>query len=139
SELTDSGVSVSAVFGQEGEALAEQMLSLDDETRLVEVCDAFFRERQPAADPNVPTVNGIVAAIVDDRAITRVEQVVTRTGIGKRRLQRLFSEYVGVSPKWVIGRYRLHEAEERLAAGQGVDLTALALDLGYYDQAHFAN
>lgn len=27
-------------------------------------------------------------------------------------LQRLFAEYVGVSPKWVIERYRMHEALE---------------------------
>ena len=73
-----------------------------------------------------------------DREITRVADVVSRTGIGERRLQRLFAEYVGASPKWVIRRYRLHEAAERLAEDVDVDLAALALDLGYFDQAHFA-
>jgi AraC-like DNA-binding protein len=137
SDLTDRSVAIPEVFGQEGEALAEQVLSLDDEARMVEACDDFFRQRQPAADPNVLTINAIVARIVEDRAITMVDQVVSETGIGKRTLQRLFSEYVGVSPKWVIRRYRLHEAEKRLAAGQDVDLATLALDLGYSDQAHF--
>jgi AraC-like DNA-binding protein len=66
-----------------------------------------------------------------------VEHVARITGTGVRALQRLFGEYVGVSPKWVIARYRLHEAEARLSAGEDVDLAALALDLGYYDQAHF--
>jgi AraC-like DNA-binding protein len=37
----------------------------------------------------------------------------------------------------VIGRYRLHEAAARLKAGASPDLTALAQDLGYFDQAHF--
>ena len=54
-----------------------------------------------------------------------------------RALQRLFAEYVGVSPKWTIRRYRLQEAAERLAAAESVDWPALALDLGYADQAHF--
>ena len=54
-----------------------------------------------------------------------------------RALQRLFREYVGVSPKWVINRYRLHEALEQIAAGGAIDWSALALDLGYFDQAHF--
>ena len=67
-----------------------------------------------------------------------MDDVVEREGIGKRTLQRLFSEYVGVSPKRVIRRYRLHEAEERLAEGRELNLAALALDLGYFDQAHFA-
>jgi AraC-like DNA-binding protein len=59
--------------------------------------------------------------------------------MGVRSLQQLFSDYVGVSPKWVIRRYRLHEAADRLANGEEVDLTALALDLGYFDQAHFTS
>ena len=52
-------------------------------------------------------------------------------------LQRLFGRYVGVSPKWVIQRYRLHEAAEQLATGESVSQTELALNLGYSDQAHF--
>ncbi len=54
-----------------------------------------------------------------------------------RALQRLFSRYVGVSPKWMIKRYRLHEAIERVAAGRAVNWSRLALDLGYFDQTHF--
>jgi AraC-like DNA-binding protein len=37
--------------------------------------------------------------------------------MGKRRLQRIFQEYVGASPKWVIRRYRLHELVENMNAG----------------------
>ena len=51
--------------------------------------------------------------------------------------QRLFSDYVGVSPKWVIRRFRLHDAASRLAKDEDVNLTHLAQDLGYSDQAHF--
>jgi methylphosphotriester-DNA--protein-cysteine methyltransferase len=45
---------------------------------------------------------------------------------------------VHVTPKWVLRRVRLHEAAERMADGGG-DWAALALDLGYFDQAHFSN
>ena len=53
-----------------------------------------------------------------------------------RSVQRLFREYVGVPPKWVIRRYRLHELVERLHSGQAFEGAQLALDLGYADQAH---
>jgi AraC-like DNA-binding protein len=49
-------------------------------------------------------------------------------------MQRLFADYVGVSPKWVILRYRIHEALER--AESEVEWARLAADLGYSDQAH---
>jgi AraC-like DNA-binding protein len=52
-------------------------------------------------------------------------------------LQRLFADYVGIGPKWVIRRFRLHEVTERLAAGADIDWAALAAELGYADQAHF--
>ena len=41
-----------------------------------------------------------------------------------------------MTPKWVLQRIRLHEAAERMADGEG-DWASLALDLGYFDQAHF--
>lgn len=49
-----------------------------------------------------------------------------------------FAEHVGIGPKWVIRRYRLHEVTERMAAGADLDWAALAAELGYADQAHLA-
>jgi AraC-like DNA-binding protein len=61
------------------------------------------------------------------------------TGVGKRSLERLFSDYVGASPKWVIRRYRLHELVEKFDSRTPANWAQLALDLGYFDQAHLIN
>jgi AraC-like DNA-binding protein len=136
--LTDCTVAVAEVLGRDGAALVDRLLSLDEEASMVAAAEAFLRDRPPPADPRVAEVNRIVDQVVADRAITKVDHLVERTGMGKRRLQRLFAEYVGVSPKWVIQRYRLHEAVERLAADLAdLDLASLARELGYFDQAHF--
>ena len=136
--LTNRKVPVHEVFGHAGDDLAERINALDDEDRMAAAAEDFVRARSEPPDPLVPEINAIVARMMAEREIARVADVVSRTGIGERRLQRLFAEYVGASPKWVIRRYRLHEAAERLAAAEDVDLAALALDLGYFDQAHFA-
>jgi AraC-like DNA-binding protein len=115
-----------------------ELLAADGEARLVAVAEAFLQARPPAPDPNVPLVNRVVDQVVADRDVTRVADVTDRTGMGTRRLQRLFATYVGVPPKWVIRRARLHEAVERLDRGDEVDLAFLARELGYFDQAHFA-
>ncbi len=73
-----------------------------------------------------------------DRALLRVEDVADAMGIDVRALQRRFRRYVGVTPKWVIQRYRLHEAAEQLRSEYPPALAALAAELGYADQAHFA-
>jgi AraC-like DNA-binding protein len=138
SAFTDRSVPLCEALGADAGALEAAMLTLDDDG-MTEVVERFLRERLPQRDPNVIFINDIVDCIVDDRAILRVDDLVAHFSLSKRTLQRLFSQYVGVTPKWVIQRYRLQEAAEQLAAGASDDhsLLALALSLGYYDQAHF--
>jgi AraC-like DNA-binding protein len=87
----------------------------------------------------VTTVVAAAATMREGSADLRVTDVAAEHGVSARTLQRLFRRHVGVSPKWVLQRYRLHEAAERMASGEATDLAALALDLGYADQAHFGN
>ena len=101
------------------------------------VAEQHLREHWPAHDPAVAEVGRIVHALLHDRTITRVEEVVERFGIAPRTLQRVFQRYVGVSPKWVLRRYRLHEAAARLAEGTDRGWADIAADLGYFDQPHF--
>jgi len=85
----------------------------------------------------VRVINEIVDSIIAHREITKVDDIVSRLNPNKRTVQRLFKQYVGVSPKWVIKRYRLHEVAERLAGSEVVDWPEIVLELGYSDQAHF--
>ena len=99
--------------------------------------EAFLRERRPPPDPTLDTIAAIVTTMLEDPAVARVDALAARHGMSTRTLQRLFRRYVGVSPKWVLKRYRLHEAAERIAEGRDGSWAATALELGYFDQAHF--
>jgi len=98
----------------------------------------FLRAQLPDPDPAAFEAAGIVATIAGHPELTRVDAVAGRCGTSVRQLQRLFAEYVGVGPKWVIRRYRLREVTSRLETGAVIDWASLAADLGYADQAHFA-
>jgi AraC-like DNA-binding protein len=134
--LTDGVAPVADVFGEVGD-LHERVLAARTDRAQVAVVEAFLRERLPAPDPQVATIGAIMRLILATPDLTRVEQLVERTGMSSRTLQRLFREYVGVTPKWVLQRVRLHEAAERIGEDPGADATRLALDLGYFDQPHF--
>jgi AraC-like DNA-binding protein len=97
---------------------------------------ALLAPRLPPPDATAALVVRIVQRAADDRGLTRVEDLAAAAGLGVRDLQWAFREHVGVSPKWVLRRYRLQEVAHRLASGQAVDLTRLAHDLGYCDHAH---
>ncbi len=135
--LRDRTVPIDEVFGAEGAALAGEVSGLRGDAERAAAVERFLTERKTPSDPNVERVGNIVDEIAENREIVSVEQLVERWGFGKRALQQLFSSYVGVGPKWVINRYRLHEAVERLQAGAHINFTALAMELGYFDQAHF--
>jgi AraC-like DNA-binding protein len=99
--------------------------------------ERFLLAHLPDDDPKAFAAADAVAAIADRPEVTRVETLAELVGMSVRGVQRLFAEYVGIGPKWVIRRYRLHEVTERMAAGGEIDWAALAADLGYADQGHF--
>jgi AraC-like DNA-binding protein len=137
SKLTNDSMSLEDAFGIDSHALEAAILSADNEGKMIELAEHFLRQRLPERDENFALINEIVDYIITHREVRRVDDVVNCLHLSKRTLQRLFSLYVGVSPKWVIKRYRLHEAAEQLDRGGVVDWPRLALELGYFDQAHF--
>jgi len=137
SQFTNASISFRDVFGIDSKALEEALLSREDEGEMITLAENFLRERLPGQDKHVRFINEIVDCIIAHREITKVDDVVSQLNLNKRMVQRLFRQYVGVSPKWVIKRYRLHEVAERLAEGEVVDWPGMVVELGYSDQAHF--
>ncbi|MBM6402545.1 helix-turn-helix domain-containing protein [Phycicoccus sonneratiae] len=91
----------------------------------------------PAPDPRHEELLRIVADVLEDRSLLTVADVAARHGTTPRSLQRLFTHYVGVGPKWVLARYRMHDVVTALDDGYDGTLTDLAHRFGWYDQAHF--
>ncbi|MEV0982063.1 helix-turn-helix domain-containing protein [Streptomyces sp. NPDC049915] len=115
---------------------AAAVLTPDDEDARVAALDAFLLALDPHPDPQADLAMTLVDRVRTDRTIRRVTELARSEGLSVRLLQRLFATYVGVGPKWVILRYRIHEALEHAESGTGVDWAALAATLGYADQAH---
>jgi AraC-like DNA-binding protein len=99
--------------------------------------DAFLGAQLPARDATAEHVAELVALIATSADVRRVSDLVRTSGRSERTLHRLFARYVGASPAWVIRRYRLRAAAERLTASPPADVRAIAWELGYADQAHF--
>ncbi|MCN9241253.1 helix-turn-helix transcriptional regulator [Streptomyces sp. RY43-2] len=112
------------------------VLTPEDEHARVAALDTFLLSLGPRPDPQADLATALVDRIRTDRTIRRVADFARAEGLSVRLLQRLFAAYVGVGPKWVILRYRIHEALERAETERAVDWAGLAADLGYADQAH---
>ncbi|GAA4306449.1 helix-turn-helix domain-containing protein [Actinomadura luteofluorescens] len=137
STLTGRFPGVDDVFGGEGLTLAEEVFAIADASEAVGRLAAFLSGLRPEPDPAAAKAAAVVERIAARPGLVRVGELAEAVGLSTRSLQRLFHEYVGIGPKWVIRRFRMQEAAERAASGTGVDWADLAAELGYADQAHF--
>lgn len=135
-ELAGRSISVRAMFGDDAAALEACDPAASDAARVAHA-DAFLAARAPAPDPSIDLVSRAVAAAQAEPRLARTAELAGRVDVSPRTLERLFRSYVGVSPKWVIRRYRIHEACERAKTGVAPAWADLAHELGYFDQSHF--
>ncbi|MGW1101041.1 AraC family transcriptional regulator [Streptomyces sp. NPDC002455] len=117
---------------------ARAVLDPPDEDARVAALDAFLLPLLPPPDPQAERATELAELVRTDRSLLRVDALARAGGLSVRSLQRLFSTCVGVGPKWVILRHRIHEALQRAGTDPEPDWAALAADLGYSDQAHLA-
>jgi AraC-like DNA-binding protein len=136
-ELSERELPVAEVFGPAGAALDADVMAAPTDDARIERIEAFLRSCEPAPDDLVILVGRAVDMARNDPSVSRATELAARVGVSRRTLERTFRRYVGVGPKWVIRRFRVHEACERIAAGALPCWSALATELGYFDQAHF--
>lgn len=139
---TDRHVELGELLGPDGSRLAGEVRAAmardphaeSSHRAALDVVEGYLRPLLPVDDEGL-LVNGLVAHVEEQPEVTRVAHLCDRFAMSERALQRLTSRRLGITPKWLIQRRRLHEAAERLRRGD-VDLAGLAAELGYADQAH---
>ncbi|GIO32565.1 AraC family transcriptional regulator [Paenibacillus albilobatus] len=137
SSLLDHPLEVSGLLDVDGSELEKTILTLNVEQDMVQAMEKLLLSKLPPQDEEVLRVNRIIDFIAGKREVSKVDQVCEHFQMHIRKLQRLFDQYVGISPKWVIRLYRLQNAAETMDRRLPVDLSRLAAELGYHDQPHF--
>ena len=138
STFTDTTIAADALLGMPAAQAEARALGESDDLAMVAQAQALLLARLPQVDDAALLAARLTAAAAAHNGPASVAQLCETMAIGERRLQRLFANYVGVPPKWVIQRYRLQEAIWHLAQPDAPDLASLAHALGFFDQAHFS-
>jgi AraC-like DNA-binding protein len=136
SQLTDRVVPAVQLFGPAADHSRKLIMDAETDQEMIALAETLLTAALPGPDPAADRSAQLVALITGDQGLRRVDQLADASGLAVRAVQRLFADYVGVSPKWVMRRSRLHEAALRADSGEPVDWGQLALDLGYADQTH---
>ena len=133
-EAADRSLPLSDVWGTPGRELNAR---LGDAPSAIE-CIALIAGALRVL-PEHGVVQSVATAIVARCGQVRVDELAFDAGMSARQLRRLFLEQIGLTPKHLSRVIRFRESVSLLGKTRRGDLTQVALDCGYYDQAHFIN
>ena len=105
----------------------------------VETCirliERFFMQRLVDADCNYQRTQHAIRQIINQPQID-VKTLAESTCLGYRQFKRVFTNYVGMSPKEYYRVVRFQRALYLLQNHPGMELVDLAYSCGFYDSSH---
>jgi AraC-like DNA-binding protein len=135
-QLTNRTLELGTELGAPAAEIAAALGALPTELERAKLLDERLRAVAPPAPREAVLARELVDRVREDSGLLSVAALASIAGLSPRALQRLFRAYVGIGPKWVVRRFRLQEAAERLQKGNET-IASVAQSLGYFDQAHF--
>jgi AraC-like DNA-binding protein len=140
SEVTNLRVGLEDLWSAEAKDLAERLSELGEpHLQVLELQEHLERMLRIRDLPDDRYITAIISQVTARRGEISVEQLARTAGITRQHLGRKFDYYVGVSPKLFIRLIRFRSLIEQAALVGVKDLSLVALDHGYYDQAHMTH
>ncbi len=136
-ELQDSSVPLDALWGRDASVLSEQLLAAASSSAQFQIVESSLRSRLHRAPAPDAAIRYAIDSFKDPMRSPSVAAVVERIGLSPRRFIAAFRGEVGLTPKVFCRIARFRRVIEGLQRTADVDWATVALDCGYYDQAHF--
>jgi AraC-like DNA-binding protein len=132
-ELADRHVTLDALWGNGARELQERLALCPDANSALRLLELALRARlkRPLL------MHSALTHALGANPAQVIEVLRAQSGYSHRHFIALFRSAVGLAPKQ-FSRIRRFSAAVRLLATQKTSLAALAADMGYADQAHFA-
>jgi len=135
-EARDSDIPLDFLWGARAADLREQLLEAPDPDAKLDTMERALRENLRWSGVH-PAVAFALEAFVQRPNAVNVSAVTGMTGLSAKRFIERFKATVGVAPKHYCRILRFQEALAHAENGRRVEWTRVALDCGYFDQAHF--
>ena len=141
-ELSDVVLGADLAFGRDILDLREQLLAAKSVRQIFQLVEAFLlHQAGDAIDGDIATrcIDYALSSIVHKPAIGRLRQLSEHIGYSQKHFINLFTGQVGVSPKQYLKIMRFQKAIRTIENPAPIQWSQIALESGYYDQAHFIN
>jgi AraC-like DNA-binding protein len=136
-QMENRAVPLVELFGEEGILIEQQVLQAQTYEERKQQMTTFLINRMRSSQYLNSFIRGCVDTLLKSQGQITVDTLAAQAGISRRQLERKFSGAIGLSPKQLSKMIRLQAAIKRIDQKQYENLTALAHESGYFDQAHF--
>jgi AraC-like DNA-binding protein len=134
--LGNQVVDLPALLGAEGRRLIEQLDEAPGWTARFALLDRVIAGRIAAASPVGGELRHAWTALETSGGRIEIGALAQELGWSRTHLIRRFTDQFGLPPKRTARILRFDRTVRLLQSGAAESWTALALDCGYYDQAH---
>jgi AraC-like DNA-binding protein len=134
-EIAGQTVELEDLIGPAAHELAERLAETPDWPTRVDRFERAIAARVLTAPPVASELEWAWDRLVESGGAVPIGELAAELGWSRRHLAARFRSELGMTPKALARLLRFERAAARLRAGD--DLADLALDAGYYDQAHF--
>lgn len=136
-DLSELIVSLEDVIGPPASLLVEQLFEAANWKARFRILDTFVLARIAEAAPPSPDVAWAWRRLSETGGRLPIKALAAELGCSRRLLASRFREQIGPPPKTAARILRFRRATEMLASHDDRRISEIALDCGYYDQAHF--
>ncbi len=130
SALNDRSVSLESVWGRAATRLVRDLATCTSLEARVETLAPRLVTRSTTSD-----VQQAIAALTTSRGNLPLADFARSAGVSERQMRRSCCRHSGLAPKQLARILRFRHASSLVRQGVN-DFAGLALDCGYYDQAH---
>lgn len=138
-EFHQAHVPLESLWGAGASDLRDRLLEAKTPADKFWIFERFLMDRAVRPLELHPAVTYALTEFQGVAHLKSISQVVNQMGFSARRFIQVFNESVGLTPKLFCRILRFQEVLHFLSNGQGMDLAEIALNCGYFDQAHFTH
>ena len=134
--FTDRTVGVNEVVADLGSGLQNRLLAIDNWPGRLWALEGFFCQQLHHSTHASPVIRPVVQQLINYNGQVSIKQLSRQANMSRRQVERLFQQYVGVSPKMLARIVRFRHLKTKLRTGHNDSLMGIAFDNGYTDHAH---
>jgi len=120
------------------ECRLSEAVSFEMKVKMIEIYFSGLLEKN-YRDYEFKRVRHVMNCVRKSHGNIKIDFLASEACLGRKQFERVFSESVGESPKQYLNTVRFQYAIYQKSQNKDLNITELAYECGYFDQAHLIN